>query len=90
MLPIFEYSILNCSEAVFDAIWAILKYKEINISRKISSISEILGIDKSDIIEYAVVTENGRVLDKETRHVIHSLLIKRTKINNTAHENARN
>lgn len=39
----------------------------------------ILGLDKSDIMPYAVLTDDGRVLDKETRHVIHSLLINQTK-----------
>lgn len=79
MIPAFEYAVLNCSDAVFDALWAILKYKEIGIARKISSIAEILDLDKSSVMEYAVLAGDGRVLDKETRNVIHSLLIKRTK-----------
>lgn len=79
MIPAFEYAVLNCSDAVFDALWAILKYKEISIARKISSIAEILDLDKSSVMEYSVLAGDGRVLDKETRNVIHSLLIKRTK-----------
>jgi hypothetical protein len=79
MIPAFEYAILNCSDAILDALWAILKYKEISIMRKINAMSEILDVDSNSIMEYAVFSDDGRVLNKETRHVIHSLLINRTK-----------
>lgn len=77
MIPLFQFAVEECSDAVYDSLWAILKYKEIGITRKINSMSEILGIDKAYILEYAEFTEDNRILDKQTRQNIHEVLIKK-------------
>ena len=79
MLQQLEFSVKTCSDAVLDSLWAILKYKEIGILRKIYSICEILGLDSEEIIEYLPKSSDERLLDKETRDIIHTILINRSK-----------
>ena len=79
MLQQLEFSVKTCSDAVLDSLWAILKYKEIGILRKIYSICEILGLDSKAIIEYLPKSSDERLLDKETRQIIHTILINRSK-----------
>jgi len=58
-----------------DALWSILKYKEIGIFRKIKSMSAVLNLNFNDIIKDMPTDENGRVIDHKTRHLIHEVLI---------------
>ena len=58
-----------------DALWSILKYKEIGILRKIKSMSAVLNLNFNDIIKDMPTDENGRVIDHKTRHLIHEVLI---------------
>jgi len=67
--------ISNSNEAQIDSMWAILKYKEIGIYRKIACICEVLSMDFEDAIEGLPMDEEGRVLDYKTRHLIHDTLI---------------
>ena len=60
-----------------DAIWAILKYKNIGILRKVMCICKVLDIDTQDVLETLPKDENGRYLDKPTRRLIHDALILR-------------
>jgi len=59
-------TINEANEAQVDSLWAILKYKEIGIYRKIDFDSAIEGLPQD---------EEGRVLDYKTRHLIHDTLI---------------
>ena len=59
-----------------DALWAILKYKEIGIYRKIKCMSSLLDLDFDNIILDLPKDENGRILDQKTRHLIHDELLK--------------
>jgi hypothetical protein len=70
-------AIQNTEEVEIDALWAILKYKEIGILRKVMCICHILNIDSKEILEEIPQDENGRFLDKPTRNMIHNALIKR-------------
>ena len=58
-----------------DAIWAILKYKNIGILRKVMCICKVLDIDTQDVLETLPKDEKGRYLDKPTRRLIHDALI---------------
>ena len=58
-----------------DALWSILKYKEIGIFRKIKSMSVVLNLNFNEIFETLPKDEKGRVIDRKTRHLIHDVLI---------------
>jgi hypothetical protein len=68
-------SIGEANEAQIDSVWAILKYKEIGIYRKIACMCEVLDLDFEPAIEGLPMDEEGRVLDYKTRHLIHDTLI---------------
>ena len=65
----------EANEAQVDAIWAILKYREIGIFRKIYCIAEVFGVDAEDLLEDLPQDENGRILDQKTRYLIHDALV---------------
>ena len=68
-------SISEANEAQIDSVWAVLKYKEIGIYRKIACMCEVLDLDFDDAINGLPQDEEGRVLDYKTRHLIHDTLI---------------
>jgi len=68
-------AINHANDAQIDTAWAILKYKEIGIYRKIACLSELLKINFKDILQELPQDENGRIFDYETRHLIHEALI---------------
>ena len=68
-------TINEANEAQVDSLWAILKYKEIGIYRKIACMCEVLDMDFDSAIEGLPQDEEGRVLDYKTRHLIHDTLI---------------
>ena len=65
----------NANEAQVDAVWGILKYKEIGIYRKVASMCEVLNLDFEEIVSEFPTDEEGRVLDHKTRHLIHDALL---------------
>ena len=67
--------ISQANEAQVDSIWAILKYKEIGIYRKIACICEVLNLDFQESLNDLPQDEEGRILDYKTRHLIHDTLI---------------
>ncbi len=68
-------TISQANEAQVDSIWAILKYKEIGIYRKIACICEVLNLDFQKSLDDLPQDEEGRILDYKTRHLIHDTLI---------------
>lgn len=64
----------EANDAQLDAVWAILKYREIGIFRKLGAMSEALNLDFDSVVE-EMPTEDGRVLDYDTRHLIHDTLM---------------
>jgi len=60
-----------------DAVWAILRYKNIGILRKVMCICKVLNIKPEDVLNKLPKDENGRYLDKPTRGMIHEALIQR-------------
>ena len=67
--------ILEANPSQIDAIWAILKYREMGILRKVNSISEVLQAEKDMILEDLPIDAEGRVLDFKTRQIIHEALM---------------
>ena len=70
-----DVSLREANDAQVDAVWAILKYREIGIYRKLASISEVLKLDFEEVVSQFPCDEEGRVLDHKTRHMIHDTLI---------------
>lgn len=70
-----DSSLREANDAQVDAVWAILKYREIGIYRKLASISEVLNLDFEEVVSHFPSDEEGRVLDHKTRHMIHDTLI---------------
>ena len=54
-----------------DGLWAILKYREIGILRKLNSMSKMLDLDQKKVYDEADKDDEGRVIDKQTRQYIH-------------------
>lgn len=79
-IPTFASSVLYANPSQIDCLWAILKYKEIGIFRKIKCMAEVLRInlDRATLSEFPA-DENGRLLDHDCRHIIHDLLLERSK-----------
>ena len=72
---VVDSSLREANDAQVDAVWAILKYREIGIYRKLASISEVLNLGFEEVVSQFPSDEEGRVLDHKTRHMIHDTLI---------------
>jgi hypothetical protein len=72
---ILTEAIANGNSVQVDASWAILKYKEIGIYRKVACLSSLFGVEFDDIVNQLPQDEEGRLLDYKTRHIIHEALI---------------
>jgi hypothetical protein len=66
----------KAKEEEIDGLWAILKYREIGILRKLKSMSKLLGLKAEKVIAEAPKDESDRILDYDTRNTIHEFLIK--------------
>ena len=62
-----------------DGLWAILKYKDIGIMRKLKSMSALLDIDDNKVIDEAPKDKDNRIIDFKTRNEIHKILLKTSK-----------
>lgn len=67
-----------CDDVTADSVWAILRYKNIGILRKVMCICKILNLDSATILSSFPTDESGRYLDKPIRKEIHEVLIKRS------------
>ncbi len=68
-------TIADADEVEIDTLWAILKYQEIGILRKLKCMSLVLGLEEDEVIQSAPADSNGRILDHETRKQIHEVLL---------------
>lgn len=68
-------SISNSNAEQIDASWAILKYQEIGIYRKVACLCVVYKLEFDSIIEELPQDGDGRILDSRTRHLIHEALI---------------
>ena len=75
-LDAFDESINKASGSEIDTLWAILKYKEIGIYRKVKCMADVLGADFDKLVGELPSDTSGRILDQRSRHAIHDVLIK--------------
>lgn len=68
-------AIENANSVQVDASWAILKYKEIGIYRKVACLTSLLQLSFDDVVSELPQDEEGRILDYKTRHMIHDALL---------------
>ncbi len=71
-----ETVISKATAEQIDILWAILKYKEIGIYRKIKCMCTALGANVDDLSNILPKDQEGRILDYKSRHMIHDVLIK--------------
>ena len=60
----FEDAISKTNDTNIDTLWAILKYKEIGIYRKVKCMSEVLGVDFDQLSGELPTDSSGRILDQ--------------------------
>jgi len=68
-------SLSKANSVEIDASWAILKYKEIGIYRKVACLSSLFNLDFEVVLDKLPKDEEGRLLDYKTRHLIHDTLL---------------
>ncbi len=68
-------AIAQAEESQVDALWAILKYKEIGIYRKVACMCEVLNLNFNGVLASLPQDDEGRLLDYKTRHLIHDALM---------------
>jgi hypothetical protein len=68
----------EANEYQMDALWAILKYRDMGILRKIFAMCEVLGIDKNEVVSNLPQDENGRIYDSKNRFLLSRALLKKT------------
>jgi hypothetical protein len=78
-IPTIANAIQNASNAQLDCLWAVLKYKEIGILRKVKCMKEILNFDLDQALKELPINDNGFIVDYKTRHLIHDFLLERSK-----------
>ena len=78
-IPTITEAIKNATSAQVDCLWAILKYKEIGILRKIKCMSEVLHFNLEKACQEFPTNENGYIADYKSRHLIHDVLLQKSK-----------
>ena len=68
--------ISEANEHQMDALWAILKNREMGILRKILAMCEVLRIDKDEVVSHLPQDENGRIFDSKNRFLLSRALLK--------------
>lgn len=71
--------ISEANEHQMDALWAILKYRDMGILRKILAMCEVLGLDKEEVLSNLPQDENGRVYDSKNRFLLSQALMQANK-----------
>ncbi len=68
--------ISEANQNQLDALWAILKYRDMGILRKIMAMCEVLGLDKNEVISNLPQDEHGRIYDSKNRFLLSRALLK--------------
>ena len=71
--------ISEANEHQMDALWAILKDRDMGILRKILAMCEVLGLDKEEVLSNLPQDENGRVYDSKNRFLLSQALMQANK-----------
>lgn len=72
-LLIEKISLANNSQ--LDALWAILKYRDMGILRKVLAMCEVLNLDSEEIVSNLPQDENGRIFDSKNRYLLSKALM---------------
>lgn len=72
-LLIEKISLANNSQ--LDALWAILKYRDMGILRKVLAMCEVLNLDSEEIVSNLPQDENGRIFDSKNRYLLSKALV---------------
>jgi hypothetical protein len=73
---LFE-KISEANQNQMDALWAILKFRDMGILRKILAMCEVLNLNSDDVISNLPQDENGRIYDSKNRFLLSRALIKK-------------
>lgn len=68
-------NISQADSVQLDASWAILKYKEIGIYRKVACLCSLFNLNFEEVLAELPQDSEGRLLDYKNRHLIHDALI---------------
>ena len=68
----------NANETELDVAFALLKYREIGVYRKIKALCLAFDLNFEEVVK-TLPQENGRLLDSQTRHFIHDFMLARAK-----------
>ncbi|NDG54043.1 MAG: hypothetical protein EBY39_13645 [Flavobacteriia bacterium] len=68
-------TISEANQHQMDALWAILKYRDMGILRKIYAMCEVLGLDKDEVVSNLPQDENGRIFDSKNRFLLSRALL---------------
>lgn len=73
--------ISEANEHQMDALWAILKYRDMGILRKVCAMCEVLGLDKDEVVSSLPQDEDGRIYDSKNRFLLSRALLNAKKEN---------
>lgn len=66
--------IAEANASQMDALWAILKCRDIGILRKILAMCSVLNLDSKDVVSNLPQDENGRIYDSKNRFLLSKAL----------------
>lgn len=66
--------ITQANNSQLDALWAILKYRDMGILRKVLAMCEVLNLNSEDIVSNLPQDENGRIYDSRNRYLLSKAL----------------
>lgn len=72
-------TIKQADEVEIDACWMIIRDRKNGILRKLRCLALVLDIEEEIVLQEAPKDENGRILDRETRHAICEVLVSVSK-----------
>jgi hypothetical protein len=73
--------IAEANVAQMDALWSILKNRDMGILRKINSMCEVLHLNQDEVVSNLPQDENGRIYDSKNRFLLSRALLKASNNN---------
>ena len=69
----------QANQPQLDALWAILKFRNMGILRKVLAMCEVLNLNADDIVKNLPQDENGRIFDSKNWYLLSKALIEASK-----------
>lgn len=73
--------IAEANVAQMDALWSILKNRDMGILRKINAMCEVLRLNQDEVVSNLPQDENGRIYDSKNRFLLSRALLKASNNN---------